>query len=435
MPKKVMIWPDVYREQGHWLPAISLAKSLKDATYEVEFMGIEDIRPIVEAYGGKFTTIFSNIYPFGHSINDRLEPEGQRWKPHHLLPMCRGELDTVLGGSNKPDLLIVGYFNGLEGLIAHHRYDIPLATITTYLRHPDEDPAIFAKSKLVFMPDPIAEKIVELASGESEMTLDEFVEPLFESKEMIPCPRDFDFFDEDWEHDPDKTTYVEPMVKREPLGDIAPIPISQDVYHDIPDPEDPMADPPVRELIFGTSGSQVADYEDKARRFFHDLIAMMKTSGMGQYHLVLSMGEKLYEEFLVYYGVDTNESKNQLPSNVSLAVWVDQLEILPRCKAVFMHGGLATIKESIFHGAPIVIVPHGKDQGENALRITRNGVGITPKVDVLSALKLRELFLEVTTSTWVNERLGKMQGYFRAAEEDISPKPSVQLITSIVPPT
>ena len=45
---RVIIWPDIYKEQGHWLPYINLAKTLKDAGYTtVEFMGIPDTQSIV----------------------------------------------------------------------------------------------------------------------------------------------------------------------------------------------------------------------------------------------------------------------------------------------------------------------------------------------------------------------------------------------------
>jgi hypothetical protein len=57
---RVIIWPDIYKEQGHWLPCINLAKSLKDAGYAtVEFMGIPDTQPIVQPYGFPFNTILS----------------------------------------------------------------------------------------------------------------------------------------------------------------------------------------------------------------------------------------------------------------------------------------------------------------------------------------------------------------------------------------
>lgn len=427
--KTVLIWPDVYREHGHWLPAISLAKSLSDAGYTVQFMGIPDCASIVSPYNAPFQPILEDIYPVGHTLNDRLEPEGQRWKPHHLLPLARGALDTFFDNL-KPDLLIAGYFAGLEAAILHHRYQVPLITLTTYLRHPDEDPAIFAKGKLIYLSDPVAEKLIGLATrGNPDMDYDTFVQPLLIGPEMVPCPREFDFYDDDFQHDPNALPYVEPMVVRAALSGQAPAVDTSGIIHPIPAP-DP-ANPNARTLIFGTSGSQVADYEDKARQFFHNLIAMMKTDGMTGYHLVLSLGDKLLEEFRVYYGVDTNQGDNDLPSNVSLAAWVDQLNILPRTKAVFMHGGLATIKEAIYYGTPLVIVPHGKDQGDNALRIQRAGVGIATNAGVLPATTLRSLFTQVTTSTWIAGRLSGMQGLFQAADAAI-PKPSVNVVQALI---
>lgn len=425
----VLMCPDLYCEHGHWLPAVSLAKSLIDAGYEVHFMGIADCASIVSPYNANFHPILEDIYPPGHTLNDRLEPEGQRWKPHHLLPLARRELSELFDAI-QPSLLIVGYFAGLEGVILSRLHQVPLMTLTTYLRHPDEDPAIFAKSKLVHLPDPVTEKLIGLVTGNPDMDVDTFVQPLFTAQELIPCPREFDFFDDDVEIAA-TMNYVEPMVTRRVLSGQAPPVDTSAIIHPIPapDPNDPTA----RTLIFGTSGSQVADYEDKARQYFHNLIAMMKTDNMTPYHLVLAMGDKLLEEFRVAYGVDVNRGKNELPTNVSLTAWVDQLVLLPRTKAVFMHGGLATIKEAIYHGTPLVIVPHGKDQGDNALRIARTGVGITTSAGVLPATALRRLFTQVTTSTWVAERLKGMQGLFQAAEA-ATPKPSVEIIRQLIGP-
>jgi UDP:flavonoid glycosyltransferase YjiC (YdhE family) len=428
---KVMIWPDVYREHGHWLPAVNLAKSLQDENHSVEFMGIPDCSSIVSPYGAIFRTIFSDIYPAGHSLNDRLEPIGQRWKPHHLLPMCRGQSGIAdvfapTNPANKPNVLVAGYFAGLEAAILYHRYQIPIVLLTTYLRHPDEDPAMFAKTKLVFMHEQVAQKIMNLAMnrqpGDPDATLEEFLRPLEEAKEMIPCPRDFDYFDDDWEHGPN-VTYVEPMVTRAPLSAGITLPTN-------PTGLNP-AIPTDKKIIFATSGSQVADYEDKARQYFQALIGMMKTSGMENYHLVLAMGDKLLAEFNILYKVDIG--KSTLPSNVTLSAWVSQLEILKTAEVVFMHGGLATIKESIWEQVPIVIFPHGKDQMDNALRIERAGVGIAPKVDVMTPQTLRQALTEVTASTWIKQRLQAMSGLF-VAKDSVANKPSVDIIVAAATP-
>lgn len=427
---KVMLWPDIYREHGHWLPAVSLAKTLLDQEMQVDFMGIPDTLSIVEPYLdgiSSFYPILEDIYAVGHTVNDRLEPIGQRWKPHHLLPMCRGraDLNSLFGGATPPDLLVAGYFAGLEALILHHKYGVRLATLTTFLRHPDEDPAIFARGKLVYMPDALSRKIIELSTGNAEMSLDDFVAPLERAPEMIPCAREFDFYDNDWVHG-SNVTYVEPMIERAPFSGTElptnppPAPDGSDpIYHTIPSDGTP--------LIFATAGSQVADYEDQARVFFEHLIAMMKTAGLENYHLVLAVGDKLLQKFRIQYGIDKNAGNNSLPSNVTIAAWVSQLDILTAAKVVFMHGGLATVKESIWEQVPIVILPLGKDQNENALRIRRAGIGITPDVQQVDAQTLRKFMLQATTSKWVARNLRKMKDHFAAAE-GADPKPSVAVI-------
>lgn len=433
--KKVMLWPDLYREQGHWLPAVNLAHSLLDAGYAIDFMGIRDCASIVEPYDAPFTAVLEELYPAGHTNNDRLEPIGQRWKPHHLLPLARGELDGLFTGQGKPDLLIAGYFVGLEALILHYKYDVPLIVLTTYLRHPDEDPAIFAKGKLVYMPEAVARKIITTATGR-DMSLEEFIAPLEEAQELIPCPREFDFYDDDWNHR-EGVHYVEPMIERLMLDGSGGVPLPppddgngdgavngrDPIYHPIPEPGE-------KKIIFATAGSQVADYEDKAREFFLNLIGMMKTSGMNDYHLVLSIGDKLLEEFRILFEIDKDAVNNKLPSNVTIAAWVFQLDILKQAHAVFMHGGLATIKEAVINNVPLVILPHGKDQTENALRIRRTGVGISSETGKVTPQSLKTLLTKVTTSKWVNASLEKMSTLFTDAETS---KPSIAVIQGVVP--
>ncbi|WP_437635616.1 glycosyltransferase [Sorangium sp. So ce854] len=416
---RVMIWPDIYREQGHWLPCINLAKSLQDSGYAVEFMGIPDCQDITSGYGAPFRLILGSVYPDGFSFENKLEPLDQRWKPHHLLPICRGALDPVFLGPSAPDLLIGGYFTALESLLIHRKYGIPFIILTTYLRHPDDTPRLHAKTKLVYMPRAVSQKIIDAVSPEPGLDIDQFIEPLRDRLELIPCPRAFDFTDDDWNHD-NHVKYVEPMIERQPLsgGSVRP---------------DPTDIPEGKKLIFGTSGSQVQDYEFKARQFFINLIDMMSTQGMEEYHLVLAVGEKLLAQLSVEYGIDVNPLDNRLPKNVSLFSWVSQLDVLKRAEVVFMHGGLATIKESIWEEVPIVIVPHGKDQMDNALRIRRSGVGVVSEVADLTPQQLRSLFTAATTSTWVRQKLAKMKAVFQA-EESKAPKPSIQLIQSVVAP-
>lgn len=424
MPNKVMLFPDLYREQGHWLPAVNLAKSLKDRGYNIGFMGIKDCESVITPYKGNltigslFTPILEGIYPLGYTLENKLEPLDQRWKPQHLMSICRGELAGALAGSS---LLIGGYFTALESLLLHRKHGIPIALLTTYLRHPDDDPASFAKTKLVYMQRAVAQSLMDQVTpgGKFSGTLDEFVQPLRDAKELIPCPKSFDLTDPDWNHT-GNVFYVEPMVLRVPLDGSAP-------------PTNASGVPQDKRIIFGTAGSQIQDYEFKARSFFKNLISMMKTSDMDKYRLVLAVGEKILAQLNVEYGVD--RGKSTIPSNVHLFDWVSPLDILAEAEVVFMHGGLATIKEAIWEQVPMVVVPHGKDQLDNALRIRRGNLGVVSDVTDLSPSELRRLITVATTNSWQRSNVAKLRATFQA--EDAPPtglKKSITEIQKIVTP-
>jgi UDP:flavonoid glycosyltransferase YjiC (YdhE family) len=425
MSTNVMIWPDLYKEQGHWLPCINLAHSLQAAGYTVEFMGIPDTQSIVTPYGAPFTPILGDIYPPGYSLENKLEPFDQRWKPAHLFPIARrGALDFIFKNrptAAQPNLLVSGYFTALETLMISRLYNIPFVLITTFLRHPSDLPSLHAKTKLLYMPKDVSRALIDAVVGvdAAGMSIDDFVAPLDAANrpEIIPCPKEFDFTDPDWQHRA-TTTYVEPMIVRTPLATVPPIP-------------DPTQIPSDKRLIFGTSGSQVQDYEFRARVFFKNLIAMMQTQGMDQYYLVLAVGAKLLSQLNVEFGVDVGQPT--LPPNVALFDWVSQLDVMKLADVVFMHGGLATIKESIWEEVPIVIVPHGKDQMDNALRIKRSGLGVVSEVTDLSPTDLRRLLTQATGSPWVRQNLARMQGIFAAADGQ-SPKPSIRVISSVLAP-
>lgn len=65
----------------------------------------------------------------------------------------------------------------------------------------------------------------------------------------------------------------------------------------------------------------------------------------------------------------------RLASNIELLPFADHDELLSGCTAVVTHGGLGTTLRAIAHGVPLLLLPLGRDQGLNAERATRLGVG------------------------------------------------------------
>ncbi len=191
---RVMIWPDLYKEHGHWLPCINLAKSLRGLRlHRGSSWASPDCRFIMEPYMNSlsdlmFHEILASVYPLGHSYENKLEPLDQRWKPHHLLAICRGASMTSSSGPPRRTCSSAAAFTALETLLIHRKYGIPFILITTYLRHPDDTPRLHAKTKLVYMPRAVSQKIIDSVSPQPGLDIDQFIEPLRDKLELIPCP-------------------------------------------------------------------------------------------------------------------------------------------------------------------------------------------------------------------------------------------------------
>jgi UDP:flavonoid glycosyltransferase YjiC (YdhE family) len=66
-----------------------------------------------------------------------------------------------------------------------------------------------------------------------------------------------------------------------------------------------------------------------------------------------------------------------LPPNVRHFPYLPFSQILPRCAALVHPGGIGTIAQAIRAGIPQLIVPHGNDQPDNALRLERLRLGLS----------------------------------------------------------
>ncbi|MDR3013743.1 MAG: glycosyltransferase [Chitinispirillales bacterium] len=412
---KIIFFPDVYREQGHWLPAVTLAQNLQkqeQGGHEVAFMGIADCEAIIKPYGLEYHRIFTKEYPLGYTSSNQHRTVSERWKPVHLWHIMNGGLDKLME-ELRPDLIVSGYFASIETLLMHYLYDnMKFMITTTYLRHPDDDPGIRALQNLFGMSEPMSRKIMSAVyKGPidiDELTVYDFVKPLEAAYELVPCPREFEFdnyqFDSDLNEN-GRVKFIEPCVIRTmpppPPGNItvddwkAKIPADKLILD---------SETTKRKLIFATAGSQVQDYKDKARRWFQEMILLMNSQGMQGYHLVISMGTELIDE------------EWTLPKNVTIYSWVPQLEVLEYCTTAFIHGGLATIKECIYKNVPFIILPLGKDQMDNALRVRRNEVGQVAYAESSDFRELQNLFLRSQTNSWMKNRLKKMSKEFNVME-------------------
>ncbi len=98
-----------------------------------------------------------------------------------------------------------------------------------------------------------------------------------------------------------------------------------------------------------------------------------------RYQLIVSAGGA-YEKL----------SSLNLPSNILLFKSVPQLEILPLVDVVISHGGNNTTNETLAAGKPLLVMPVGGEQGDNASRVAYLGAGLRASIKSSTSHEIRE---------------------------------------------
>jgi rhamnosyltransferase subunit B len=63
-----------------------------------------------------------------------------------------------------------------------------------------------------------------------------------------------------------------------------------------------------------------------------------------------------------------------LPASILAVDYANHRDLFPRAAVVVHHGGIGTSAEALYAGIPMLVVPHGFDQPDNAARLHRLGV-------------------------------------------------------------
>ena len=104
------------------------------------------------------------------------------------------------------------------------------------------------------------------------------------------------------------------------------------------------------------------------------------------------------------------EMRANLPRELGPAIhavdYADHASLFPRASVVIHHGGIGTSSEALRAGRPMLVVPHGFDQPDNAARLQRLGVA-----EILSARRY-----EASRALPLLERLLHQANYLRRAQ-------------------
>jgi MGT family glycosyltransferase len=101
------------------------------------------------------------------------------------------------------------------------------------------------------------------------------------------------------------------------------------------------------------------------------------------------VGEPL-EVIVTVSELNDPDALGELPASVHVERWLPLAPLLPRCDAVICHAGTGTTLAALAAGLPLVLVPQGADQFENARAAEQAGAARVLLRDQLTATAVRD---------------------------------------------
>ena len=297
---------------GNAPPALNLGARLARQGHQVRLVGWESMAPRAAAAGVGFATYPSvPPWPPGLAFEDALE---ERLLPALAGPGTRDDILTE-AKSFAPDVVVVDCMMG-AGLEAAHELGLPRAVLvhlpySAFMYEWGDEAARAEKARFL---------------GEAGAVL-ALVPPGFDK----PCPL------------PANTRYVGPITDPNPRP-----PLDRRDAGLLAEPGDPWV---LLSLSTTLQGQAAA------------LPPMLDAVAALPVRVLLTLGGALPAS-----AVDP-------PPNVTVRGFVPHHLVLPHMAAVISHGGLSTITAALTAGVPLVCIPQGRDQSDNAERVAASGVG------------------------------------------------------------
>ena len=93
------------------------------------------------------------------------------------------------------------------------------------------------------------------------------------------------------------------------------------------------------------------------------------------YRVSIEVAQKLEKRVLLLIGDKRNLPHTKLPDGIAAFDYVPHGVVMPRASVIVHQGGIGTTGQALRAGHPMLIVPFGQDQPDNARRCVRLGVG------------------------------------------------------------
>jgi MGT family glycosyltransferase len=219
---------------------------------------------------------------------------------------------------------------------------------------------------------------------------------LLDVPELVLCPQEFDFPRADKRSN---CHYVESSIDQE--------------RKDVPFPWRKLnADKP---LIYCSLGSQSHLIRGGQNLLQTVIDAVSARTG---WQLVLTTGAHL-----------NAEDFQRVAENIILVNKAPQLDVLKRASIMITHGGFNTVKECIFFGIPMIVIPLIRDHPAVAARVVHYGLGVRGNINQVSVESINSLIDEIDRNPSFRTRCSQMGERFRQLEEA---EQAVKIVLSII---
>ncbi|WP_225410596.1 glycosyltransferase [Stigmatella hybrida] len=375
--------------RGHVHPTLKLARELRARGHRVVYAGPLDSRELITSEGGEFVPVMEEQFPAG-SFAPLAAPTLQehlsqlrlfvRRAEHALQAIEAGALDSLFERV-RPDLLVCDPLLPYPALVAHG-LQVPTVFFNTNLPQPLIFPfldptrtsrflrmrvrviragfSLLGRLGLALRLEPYNERIARRYGYPVESLAQEPEYLVRGLPEMILAPREF----------------------AEPPGpvDSRYLFVGPGIDLERSEPAFPWerlaADTPLVLFSMGSMGGYSRTLE---KRVLDAVAGAAKARPQWQFVLAVNPTH------------ETTRFDNVAP-NVVAVKYAPLLQLLPRAAVSITHGGFNTVKECIYFGVPMVVVPLTYDQPAVGRLVERKGLGVVcPPKTLTSESLLRQL--------------------------------------------
>jgi len=417
----------------HWAAdmnaSFALARKLQNRGHRIFYLTIPDTEDRIRAQGFDWLPVFTQVFPKGElEKQSASEIQGKAYGAAEFKARLRGmcellrndEISRATSGTN-PDLFLVS--SGMPWVgIAACKTRIPVIQFSSTVISvedrsvppfrtnlvPDDSllssMRIMLEWKKLFLRRRFRNRAWDISSelkalardcgfplGKIDFSVETW--PRLMLPELVFCPKELDF---PRRKIPEGAFFVEASIDLQRKDDSFPWSRLEER----------------QPVVFCALGSLVTTKAaPQASRFFQMFLDAIRERPALQ--AVVAIGSYLKpEEF-------------DCPANALLVSHVPQIELLKRCAVMVGHGGFSSVKECIFMGVPMLLVPLHYDEPGNAARVVYHKIGLRLQLEEVSAGTLGSCIDTLLNDVAYRDNARRMSQKFVEIEER---SPACQII-------